>query len=53
MLHDNESLARYLVADFVSHFGSFRGLKALSRLAYRKLDSVEASGNPSSTYTRR
>ncbi len=50
VLHDNESLARYLVADFVSHFGSFRGLKALSHLAYRKLDSVEASGNPSSTY---
>ena len=43
-LHDNEPLARYLVADFVSHFGTFKGLAGLGSLIYRPLDSVEASG---------
>jgi hypothetical protein len=50
-LHDNEALARYLVAEFVSHFGAFRGLPGLQGLSYRTLDSVETSGDPSSTYT--
>ena len=26
-LHDNEPLARYLVAEFVAHFGAFKGLR--------------------------
>ena len=26
-LHDNEALARYLVAEFVSNFGAYRGLQ--------------------------
>src|SRR4030095_9332763 len=42
--HNNEKLARYLVSDFVSHFGAWRGLAGLQGLAYRKLDSVAASG---------
>src|SRR3984957_19690204 len=50
-LHDNERLARYLVADYVSNFGAYKGLPALSGLAYRKLDSVEASGDPASSYS--
>jgi hypothetical protein len=50
-LHDNEQLARYLVSDFVSHFGAWKGLPGLSGLAYRKLDSVAASGDPASTYS--
>ena len=50
-LTDNEPLARYLIAEFVSHFGSFKGLPGLGNLVYRRLDSVEASGDPASTYT--
>jgi len=50
-LHDNEQLARYLVSDFVSHFGAWKGLPGLTGLAYRKLDSVAASGDPASTYS--
>ncbi|HEY0420467.1 MAG TPA: hypothetical protein VGC80_13190 [Acetobacteraceae bacterium] len=47
---DNEPLARYLVESFVSHFGAFRNLPGLAGLAFRKLDSVRASGDPASTY---
>jgi hypothetical protein len=50
-LHDNEPLARYLVADFVSHFGAWKGLPGLKGLAYRRLDSVEAGGDPASRYS--
>ena len=42
--HDNEALARYLVKDFVSFFGAYRGLASLTNLTYRKLDSVAAIG---------
>jgi hypothetical protein len=50
-LHDNEALARYLVTDFVSSFGSFKGVAGLQSLIYRRLDGVEASGDPASTYS--
>lgn len=50
-LHDNEALARYLVRDFVSHFGAYKGLPSLENLTYRPLDTVEASGDPASTYS--
>jgi hypothetical protein len=49
--HDNEKLARYLISDFVSHFGAWKGLPGWKSLTYRKLDSVEASGDPASTYS--
>ena len=49
--HDNEKLARYLVADFVSFFGAYKGLPGLGNLVYRRLDSAEASGDPASTYS--
>lgn len=49
--HDNEKLARYLVADYVSHFGAFKNLPGMSTLSYRKLDSAVASGDPASTYS--
>ena len=49
--HDNEAMARYLVADFVSHFGAWKGLPGLGGLVYRKLDSVEAAGDPASSYS--
>lgn len=50
-LTDNEPLARYLVAGFISHFGAWKGLPGLSGLSYRKLDAVETSGDPASTYS--
>jgi hypothetical protein len=50
VLHDNEKLARYLVSDFVAHFGAWKGLPGLQGLAYRRLDSAEASGDPASSY---
>lgn len=49
--HDNEKLARYLVSDFVAHFGTYKGLPGLANLSYRKLDNVTASGDPASTYS--
>ena len=49
--HDNEKLARYLVSDFVSHFGAYKGLPGLSGLTYRRLESVTAAGDPLSTYS--
>ncbi len=49
--HNNEKLARYLVSDFVSNFGAFKGLPGLKGLTYKKLDSVAAGGDPASTYT--
>ena len=50
-LTDNEPLARYLVANFVANFGAFKGTPGLQGLAYRKLDSVQASGDPTSSYS--
>ena len=49
--HDNDALARYLVADFLSHFGAFKGLPGLGGLTYRRLDGVETSGDPRSSYS--
>jgi hypothetical protein len=50
-LTDNEKLARWLVSDFVSHFGAFRDNPALAGLLYRKLDSVETNGDSASIYS--
>jgi hypothetical protein len=50
-LHDNDKLAHFMVKDYVSNFGAFKGLPGLSGLIYRKLDSVEASGDPVSSYS--
>lgn len=52
-LHDNEALARYVVSEFVSSFGAYRGLAGLRNLTYRQLDSVEAFGDAASTYGER
>jgi len=49
--HDNEDLARFLVAGFVSHFGAYKGLPGLGNLTYRRLDRVESSGDPASSYS--
>lgn len=49
-LTDNEPLARYLVSDFLSHFGAYKGLPGLDGLIYRRLDGVHSSGDPASAY---
>ena len=48
---DNEPLARYLVTEFVAHFGAWKGLPGLGGLAHRRLDLVEAAGDPASSYS--
>jgi hypothetical protein len=49
-LTDNEPLARWLIAEYVSNFGAWRGLAGLSSLTFRKLDSVEADGDTITRY---
>lgn len=50
-LTDNEKLARWLVADYVAHFGAFKGLPALVDLAYRKLSGCAREGDATSRYS--
>lgn len=50
-LTDNEPLARWLVAEYVSHFGAWRGLPGLQSMLYRPLDSVTAGGDAISHYS--
>lgn len=49
-LTDNEPLARWLVSDFVAHFGAWRGLPGLRGLQYRRLDSVASEGDAITRY---
>ncbi len=49
-LTDNEPLARWLVAEFIAHFGAWKGLPGLAGMRYRALDSVTASGDAISSY---
>jgi len=49
--HDNEKLARFLVSDFVANFAAYKDQPGFRNLTYRKLDSVEASGDPASSYS--
>ena len=44
-LTDNEPLARWLVSDYVAHFGAWRGLAGLRNLEYRPIDSVIVGGD--------
>jgi hypothetical protein len=48
---DNERLARWLIAEFVSHFGAFKGLPGLSSLTWRTLDEARSMGDPLSSYS--
>jgi hypothetical protein len=50
-LTDNEPMARYLVTEFVSNFGAWKGVPGLAGLGYRKLDSVEAGGDAAKSYS--
>lgn len=49
-LTDNEPLARWLIAEYVAHFGAWRGLAGLQAINFRKLDHVEAAGDAISRY---
>ena len=49
--NDNEKLARYLVSDFVAHFGAWKDTPGLHVLIYRPLDSVATFGDTASTYS--
>ncbi len=48
---DNEPLARYLLDNFIVHFGSFKGVRALSNLSYVKGNNFVASGDGRTSYT--
>ena len=50
-LTDNEALARWLVSDYVAHFGAWRGLPGLQNLEYRALDTVAAGGDAITHYS--
>lgn len=50
-LTDNEKLARWLIAEFVSHFGAYRNLPCLTSLTWRTLDEVRSMGDPLSNYS--
>jgi len=50
-LTDNEPLARWLIAEYVSHFGAWKGLPVLGGLRFVHADAVRSEGDPASTYS--
>ena len=50
---DNEPLARYLLDDFVSHFGTWKGNPNLATLPFRPADSFAHSGDHRTAWTER
>jgi hypothetical protein len=50
-LTDNEPLARWLIAGYVSHFGAWKALPALSNLVFKPVDSVARGGDGLTRYT--
>ena len=48
---DNEPLARWLISDFASKFGFFRGSPAIAGLSFVGLDSAERGGDALTTYS--
>ncbi len=47
---DNDALAHWLVAEFLSRFGAFRGATALPSMRYVPLTGSQASGDPRESY---
>lgn len=47
---DNAPLARWLISDYLSHFGAWRGLPGLQALQYRRLDTVTSDGDAITRY---
>ncbi len=52
-LTDNEPLARYLLNDFVSHFGLFRNRPGLAKVQYLAMEGNDRSGDGLQQYTER
>jgi hypothetical protein len=50
---DNEPLARYLLSDFVSKFGAWKGNPSLANLPFRAADSFTHSGDHLTAWTER
>ena len=50
---DNEPLARYLLSDFVSFFGAWRGIPALSGLTYTPATEFTHEGDQFSAWTEK
>ena len=50
VLADNDPLARYLVDEFCTQFGAFRGIAALDGLRYLPLTEAATSGDGLSSY---
>jgi hypothetical protein len=50
---DNEPLARYLLSDFVAHFGAWRGNPHLASLPFVQADSFTHSGDHLTAWTER
>lgn len=51
VLTDNEPLMRWLVENYATHFGAFRGQPALQALEYRRLESITTSNELPRRYT--
>jgi hypothetical protein len=49
-LTDNEKLARWLIAEYVSHFAAWRGLPGLAGLRFQAIDSVTTEGDAITAY---
>src|SRR5688572_20735892 len=49
-LTDNETLARWLIAEYVSHFAAWRGLPGLEGLRFQAIDGVTTEGDAITTY---
>jgi hypothetical protein len=49
-LSDNETLARWLVRDYVANFAAFKGLPALTDLAHRPLRACHRTGDGKRSY---
>lgn len=50
---DNEPLARYLLSDFVQHFGAWKGISAVASLEYKPATSFSHAGDQSTGWTER
>jgi hypothetical protein len=50
---DNEPLARYLLSDFVAHFGAWKGVPGLADLPFHSADSFTHSGDHLTAWTER
>jgi hypothetical protein len=50
---DNEPLARYLLSDFIAHFGAWKGNPNLDNLPFLPADSFTHSGDHLSAWTER